>query len=263
MLRLGGAASPGYIEVFKGLQTYFRRQGLDMDWVLYSDYDALVDAFVKREIDIAWNGPLAYVKIKRRMNDACTVVAMRDVDVNFVTHFITRPDSDITTVEDLMGKRFAFAKRGSIQAGVLAYYFLEESGINPRRDLAEYTFHDEREQSSLSDERDVIERVRKGEYDAGAVCERTLEVMEERGELSRDAVRVFWSSPGYSHCCFTIHSDVDAETAQKITRAFTSVDSSEKEGKAVLEGEACNSFVPGIPEGWEILEIAAERESLI
>ena len=62
-----------------------------MDWVLYSDYDALVDAFVKREIDIAWNGPLSYVKIKRRLNDSCTVVAMRDVDVNFVTHFITRP----------------------------------------------------------------------------------------------------------------------------------------------------------------------------
>ena len=37
MLRLGGAASPGYIEVFKGLQMYFRRQGLDMDWVLYYD----------------------------------------------------------------------------------------------------------------------------------------------------------------------------------------------------------------------------------
>ena len=166
-------------------------------------------------------------------------------------------------MEDLIGKRFAFGNRGSIQAGVLAYYFLEESGINLRRDLAEYTFHDEREQSALSDEMDVIERVRKGEYDAGAVCERTLEVMEERGELSRDVVRVFWSSPGYSHCCFTIHSDLDSETAQKITRAFTSVDGSEREGKAVLEGEACNSFVPGTPEGWEILEIAAERESLI
>ena len=230
---------------------------------MYSDYDALVDAFVNREIDIAWNGPLAYVKIKRRLNDACRNVAMRDIDVDFITHFITRPDSDITTVEDLMDKRFAFGSRGSIQAGVLAYHFLKDSGIDPGRDLASYTFHDEREHSSASDERDVIERVRKGEYDAGAVCKRTLEVMEERGELPEDSIRVFWSSPGYSHCCFTVHSDVDEELAMKMTQAFLSVDDSDPVGKAVLEGEGCNYFVPGMIEGWETLEIAAERESLI
>ena len=263
MIRLGGAASAPYIEVFRGLQTYFRRQDLDMDWVLYSDYDALVDAFVRREIDIAWNGPLAYVKIKRRLGDRCRNVAMRDVDVNFVTHFITQPDSEITTVEDLMGKRFAFANRGSIQAGVLAYYFLEESGINPRRDLASYTFRDERQNSTVSDERDVIARVQSAEYDAGAVCKRTLEVMKEDGELEEGSIRIFWSSPGYSHCCFTAHSDMDDELAQKVTRAFLSVGGNEPAGRAVLEGEGCNYFVPGILEGWEALEIAAERESLV
>jgi len=42
--------------------------GIELDWVLYSDYDALVEAFVKREIDLAWNAPLAYVKIKRRLD---------------------------------------------------------------------------------------------------------------------------------------------------------------------------------------------------
>ena len=48
MVRLGGAASPTYISVFRGLQTHFRQHGIDLDWVLYADYDALVEAFVKR-----------------------------------------------------------------------------------------------------------------------------------------------------------------------------------------------------------------------
>ena len=77
MVRLGGAASPTYISVFRGLQTHFRQHGIDLDWVLYANYDALVEAFVKREIDLAWNAPLAYVKIKRRLPDPCRVVAMR------------------------------------------------------------------------------------------------------------------------------------------------------------------------------------------
>src|SRR5713101_1726517 len=105
MVRLGGAASPTYISVFRGLQAHFRRYGIELDWVLYADYDALVEAFVKREIDLAWNAPLAYVKIKRRLQDPCQVVAMRDVDVNFTTHFIAHASSGITTVQDLKGNR--------------------------------------------------------------------------------------------------------------------------------------------------------------
>ena len=78
-----------------------------------SGYDALVDAFVRKEIDLAWNGPLSYVKMKRLVNDACQNVVMRDVDVNFRTQFITLPDSDITSVTDPLGKRVALGRRSS------------------------------------------------------------------------------------------------------------------------------------------------------
>ena len=262
-LRLGGAVHAPYIDVFRGLQPYFRRQGLELDWVLYSDYDALVDAFVAREIDIAWNGPLAYVKTRCRLKGACKNVAMRDVDVDFKTHFITQPHSEVATVQDLLGKRFAFGNRGSFQAGVLAHYFLQESGIDPGRDLARYTFYDQRRTDSTSDERDVIQRVRSGEYDAGAVCNRTLERMAESGELPVGNVRIFWSIPGYSHCCFTVHSDMDEAVQRKVTQAFVSVDEREPAGRTVLEGEGCGFFVPGVLDGWDAWEVAAERESLI
>jgi len=56
MLRIGGTASPGHITVFRGLKTHFQQQGIALDWVLYADYDALVNAFATREIDLAWNG---------------------------------------------------------------------------------------------------------------------------------------------------------------------------------------------------------------
>ena len=160
MVRLGGAASPAYISVFRGLQAHFLRHGLELDWVLYSDYDALVEAFVRREIDLAWNAPLAYVKIKRRLqDDPCRVVAMRDVDVDFTTHFVTHADSGISTVSDLAGKRVALGSRASMQAGLLPYYFLQQSGLDPAHDLAVCSFHDERQGGAAADERDVAERV--------------------------------------------------------------------------------------------------------
>ena len=102
MLRLGGVASRTYLVAFPAIKQHFQQHGLELDWVLYSSWDALVEAFVRREVDVAWNGPLAYVKIKRRLGDPCQVVAMRDIDVNLVTAFITQPQSAIRTVDDLV-----------------------------------------------------------------------------------------------------------------------------------------------------------------
>ena len=263
MVRLGGAASPTYISVFRGLHMHFRRHGIDLDWVLYSHYDALVEAFVKREIDLAWNAPLAYVKIKRRLQDPCQVVAMRDIDVNFTTHFITHAGSGITTVQDLKGKRVALGSRGSMQAGLLPYYFLQQLGLDPARDLAVCSFYDERQGNSYLDERDVVERVGRREYDAGAVSQRTIETLQAEGTLASDGLRIIWSSPGYSHCCFTAHSDMEPALVQKITRAFVSIDAQDSAGRAVLEGEACRAFVPGITTGWETLEKATEQARIL
>ena len=263
MLRLGSVAHSSYIPFFQGLKTHFQRRGIDLDWVLYSDWDAVVDAFVTGEIDLSWNGPLAYVKIKRRLDSPCRVVAMRDVDVSHITHFITHPESGVATVEQLKGKRFALASRGSVEAGLLAYHYLKQLGIDPSRDLASCTFHEERQPSSLPGERDVVERVREGEYDAGAVSRRTLEVLEGEGKLPRGSIRVLWSSPGYSHCCFTAQSDMEAGLSQRVTEAFVSVDYADPAGKALLDSEGCKAFVPGTTEGWETLEQAAQGEYLI
>ena len=117
MVRLGGAASPSYVGIFRGLQAHFLRHGIELDWVIYSNYDALVEAFARREIDLAWNAPLAYVKTKRRLEGACQVVAMRDVDVNFTTHFIANADSVIAVVQDLKGKRVALEVAGRCKQG--------------------------------------------------------------------------------------------------------------------------------------------------
>ena len=263
MIRLGGAASPGYITVFRGLVEYFGRHDLELDWVLYSGWDTMVDAFVSGEIDLAWNGPLSYLKIKRRVEQPCKVVAMRDVDVDLVTHFITRPDSDIENIEDLLEKKFAFGRRDNVETGVLAYHFLKQAGINPRTDLESFSFYDERRDQNPSPEHDVIQRVISGELDAGAISQPTIHRLAASGEVATDDIRIIWSSPGFSHCCFTAQGDTEPQLAQRITDAFLSVDSADPIGKLILEGEHCGKFVPGITEGWEILEKVAEEEGLL
>lgn len=188
---------------------------------------------------------------------------MRDVDVNFTTHFLTHAHSDITSVQDLKGRRVALGSRNSMQAGLLPYYFLQQLGLNPSHDLAVCSFYDDRQGSARSDERDVVERVSRQEYDAGAVSQRTLDLLQAEGVLTPESLRIVWSSPGYSHCCFTAHSDMEPALVQQITRAFVSITAADPDGKAVLDGEACTAFIPGTTQGWEALEQAAEQAGLL
>ena len=136
-------------------------------------------------------------------------------------------------------------------------------GLDPANDLAVCSFYDERQGSADWDERDVVERVGRQEYAAGAVSRRTIEALQAERSLAPDGLRIIWSSPGYSHCCFTAQSDMDPTLVEKITQAFVTIDAQDLAGKAVLEGEACKAFVPGITTGWETLEKAVEQLSVL
>lgn len=263
MLRIGAVAyAPYVVTIFEGIKRHFHRQGVELDWVLYSNYDALVEAFVSGAIELAWNGPLAYVKIRRALADPCKNLVMRDIDVGYTTQFITQQGSSIHRLEDLRGKRVALAGRGSVQAGLLPYHYLKEAGLDPERDLL-CTFSDERPATERSDEAVVVELVAAGEYDAGAVSGRTIDVLREQSRFPDDRLRVFWRSPGYSHCCFTGQPHMDEALAQKVTAAFLSMRYDHPEHRQILDLEHCTAFVPGTTDGFDTLEKAAEAEGLI
>ena len=50
MVKLGGTSSSSHTEVFQGLEKLFRKCDIDLDWVLYSGHDRLVDALVTRKL---------------------------------------------------------------------------------------------------------------------------------------------------------------------------------------------------------------------
>ena len=87
--------------------------------------------------------------------------------------------------------------------------------------------------------------------------------MTEQGFLPPHSVRVFWSSLGYSHCCFTAHSDLDPLLAQKVTDLFLLVDDGDPVGEAVKHlvfkvDISCGPFWLGIAR-LHLINIGPER----
>src|SRR5947207_4155178 len=119
------AYDPKVVTIWEGIKDYFRARAVAMDFVLFSNYDAQVDALMDGWIDIAWNTNLAYVKVHRLTHGKCGVLAMRDVDVGFTTKIIAGAKTGIQSIPDLKGKRFALGSRDSGQAAILPAYFLK------------------------------------------------------------------------------------------------------------------------------------------
>ena len=63
------------VPIWEGIRDYFRQRGIETDYVLFSNYDALVDALLSRTVDVAWNTNLAYVKVHRRTSGKCRALA--------------------------------------------------------------------------------------------------------------------------------------------------------------------------------------------
>lgn len=130
--RIGAVAyDPKVVTIWEGFQAYFAKHHLDTDFVLYSNYDAQVEANLKGEIDIAWNSPLAWVKSQLLTAGRCRALAMRNSDRDLTTKVIVRKQSPFANLADLRQKTVAVGASDSPQATLIPLNLITEAGVIP------------------------------------------------------------------------------------------------------------------------------------
>src|SRR4051794_1614908 len=107
------AYDPRVVPIWEGMREYFLEARLPIDYVLFSNYDRQVQALLARQIEIAWNTNLAWVKVHRATDGKCRALAMRDVDAQFTTIVVARTESGIKSLADVRGRRLALGSADS------------------------------------------------------------------------------------------------------------------------------------------------------
>ncbi|MDZ4781423.1 MAG: PhnD/SsuA/transferrin family substrate-binding protein, partial [Planctomycetia bacterium] len=129
-VRIGAvASSPGTVVVFQDLKRYLNRHDFSSDFVLYSNYDALVAALDRGEVEIAWNTPLAHAQFHVKQNCSSQTLVMRDVDRAVRSVLLVREDSGIESLNDLAGKRLILGSEEAAEATVLPLHYLAKGGL--------------------------------------------------------------------------------------------------------------------------------------
>jgi phosphate/phosphite/phosphonate ABC transporter binding protein len=246
---------PKVVTIWNIMRELFQKENYALGYVLFSNYEAQVDALMNGTIDIAWNTNVAYVKVQERAQGKARILGMRDTDLDFTTKLVIREDSTIQSIRDLKGKRVALGSQDSAQAAILPSYYLAKQGFNLKLDLSLIRFDTDigKHGDTGTSEMAVLEAVEKGEADVGAIGHSTWTRLLETGQMRSENLKSIWTSPGYSHCNFTCLPALDRKLADPFTQILLNMDPEEPDIKQMMELEGLNEWVLSGNEGYHDL----------
>jgi ABC-type phosphate/phosphonate transport system substrate-binding protein len=262
VLRIGAVAyAPSAATVFENLRQHFAKTDLPVDYVLYSNYDALVDALKNGHVDIAWNTPLAHARYHLLCDGKCQTLVMRDVDCDFRCKLLVRKESGIKELKGLEGKKLALGSREAAEATVLPLHYLKGKGVKLEQ-IKILNLDDELDLrgNPCSSPLHVLKALRAGRADAGFVGERLWDELVARKAPEVEGLVAVWTSPAFSHCVFTASKDFDKTRAARFTQLMLAMDGKTECTAEILRLEGASKWVAGSPDGFKTLIEALQAE---
>ncbi len=254
-VRVGAVAyAPSAVTVFDNLRRYFAKTDLPVDYVLYSNYDALVDALAKGHVDVAWNTPLAHARYHLLCKGQSQTLVMRDVDRDCRCVLLVRRESGIKSPAGLSGKTLALGSRDAAEAVVLPLHYLKTERV--ALDGVKFLKLDEEldlRGNPCSSPAHVLKALRAGRADAGIVPERLWTTLASRKAADAEGLEAVWTSPSFSHCVFSASKDFDKTLAARFTQLMLAMDGKDELTAEILRLEGARRWVAGSPDGFRTL----------
>lgn len=263
VVRVGAVAySPAAVTIFEEVRRYLGRNGMPVDYVLYSNYDALTEALLEKQVDIAWNTPLAHAQYHRKAGNASQALVMRDVDCNFRSVLVVRSDANIRSLGDLEGKTLILGSWQAAEATVLPIHFLEREGLNlDRTSVRTLDGRVDLRGNPCSGEVHVLAAVRENRGQAGVIGERFWKHLSQHQPDQVSGLKAIWVSPPFSHCVFTASKDFDKALADRFTKLMLAMSPDDPQTAQAMRLEGTRKWVAGSQDGFQELLKALQQES--
>ena len=255
---------PKVVTIWEGFKEYFLSRGLPFDFVLYSTYEAQVEAALSGHVQVAWNSPLAHIeteRVARARGIGVEAAAMRDTDRDLTSIVLVGSDSPIKSVADLRGRRIGVGAADSPQATLLPLLHLAEAGLEPGRDV-EVAYHDRlvgKHGDHVGGERDAAKALVAGKVDAAAVIDGNQLLFAKEGTLQAGSVRVLARTAPYDHCCFTVLGSAPRAHVARFRELLFGMSYDDPSVRPLLDLEGLKAWKEGRTTGYTTLGRAVDR----
>lgn len=264
-LLMGAVAyDPKVVTIWDGFQEYFQRCGLSFDYILYSNYERMVEAQFAGNIDVAWNSPLAWIQSQRiaaTTGRTAEAIAMRDTDCDLTSIILVRSESPIRAIADLRGSRVAVGASDSPQATLIPFGFLSHYGLQPGSDFQVLPFDRlvGKHGDHIGGERDATRALVRGDADAACMIDGNHLLFRQEGVIQAGATRVLATTPKYDHCNFTVLDGGPRELINQFRELLLGMSYADAAVRPLLDLEGLKQWRPGRTEGYAALNDAVDR----
>lgn len=203
---------------------------LPVEGATFKTYDELAGAVSSGEVDFAWLPPILLIGLEQR-EQAVAIASLRlDAPTMYTSVLITRADSSIAKLTDIVGMRMGWVDRWSASGYVVPRLAIAAAGIDPRGAFVGEEFFGSHEAVS----RAVIE----GRIDVGATYGRAgptgvVESGAWNAVAAPRAVRVISSWGPVPSDVLAVRPMLDPTTATALRRSLLVMGRDER-GKAVI-----------------------------
>lgn len=264
---LGAVAyAPKVVTIWEGFKAWLEERGFAMDYVLYSNYEAQVQAQFTGDIAFAWNSPLAWVRadrMARARGQRVRSLVMRDTDQNLQSVLVVKADSPLKQLADLRGKAVGFGAIDSPQATLIPLDHLQhQGGLVGGRDYEVLRFDvlGGKHGDHIGGERDAAQAMLRGEVAASWMIAGNYQAFAQEGTLPAGGTRVLATTDLFDHCTLTVSPGVDAHAADRLGELLLSMDWGDAQVRPLLELEGLRQWRAGRTSGWALLERAATEQ---
>lgn len=252
------AYHPRIVTIWERFRDYFADAGTPTDYVLYSNYERLVDALLAGDVDIAWNTNTAYVAAEKRIGGDAQLLGMRDVDAEFRTVIAIRRGETLDDLSGLTGRRLALGSRDSGHAAILPLRWVREAGAEP--DLVRFDTDLGKHGDTGDSEVRAVEAVTRGDADAGALGDATWVALREQGHPAVAELELAWRSPTYYHCNFTALPGFEGEAWSETLLAMSYDDPTLR---PAMDLEGVKRWLPADKSGYATLTEAMREQGYL
>jgi ABC-type phosphate/phosphonate transport system substrate-binding protein len=267
-LMMGAVAyAPKVVTIWEGFKAWFRENGVEFDYILYSNYERQVEAQFDGSIALAWNSPLAWVRadrMARARGQQVQALAMRDSDRDLTSVLVTRSAAagGADSLAALKGKVIGFGAIDSPQANLLPLDHLRQNGMLAGTDFQARRFDvlGGKHGDHIGGERDAALALMAGQIDAAWMIDSNHMAFSREGVLPASATRIIARTAPFDHCNFTVSPGAPAEQVARFGQLLMSMSWDDAAVRPLLELEGLRAWLPGRTSGYDALVRATDDE---
>lgn len=201
-----------------------------------TSYAAAIEALCAGKADIVWLATLSYVLAHDKCGAVLAVTSIRRGSPTYQGQILVRADSNINSIADLKGKKFAFTDAASTSGYLYAVGLLKKNGVEVK-DLAEAVFAGSHNAAALA--------VYRGSVDAAATFVDVRDQEEKNFPDIKEKTKVLALTDPIPNDTITFRKDLPASIQTKFKEAILDLVKTEEGKKIVYDIYEWDGAVPG------------------